>query len=395
MNLNDIMESTDRQKIFDNVLEEACRQWCVFIPESPERMDGEGFSNFFYEIFAQKEKEYIQQMQQTQEQAQPSEPQQPQEQAQPSEPPQPQEQAQAVKPTQPAQPSKTPEPQAPVEPAAPENAMPQPQKPGMAENETIQALLKLLNEQNMTGKAQDVSRLAWYIDGMSRQLDNALNELQQVKGQLAGMQESPAKGFFSNVVAAVESRIHAMQDRLSEIKDNFVEGARQAVEGFKQAGITALDKTVSFLGIKDSLNAMQEDVSQSLADTKKSIDRIETIGHELRSVGGHLKNVGRAVAYKEQEEVTGGVEGRFQAAILAPMRGTHTALCHIQNATLAAIGNVERLEQAAEAVREKKAAKQAEKPSVLKDLQELKVQAEAAAPAPAQDKQLKPKEASL
>lgn len=383
MNLNDIMESTNRQKIFDNVLEEACRQWCAFIPERPERMGGDGFSHFFYEIFEQKEKEHIQQMQQSQEPTQPSEP------------PHPQESMQTAEPAQSPEPSKTPEIQTPVEPVIPENEKPQPQEPGMVENETIQALLKILNDQNMTGKAQDVSQLAWYIDSMSRQLDIALNDLQQLKGQLAGMQESPANGFFSNVVSVVENKIHTMQERLSEIKDNFVAGAKQAVEGFKQAGITALDKTVSFLGIKDSLNAMQEDVSQSLDETKQSIDRLETIGHELRSVGGHLKNVGRAVTYKEQQEVTGGVEGRLQAAILAPMRGTHTALCHIQNATLAAIGNVERLEQAAEAVREKKAAKQAVKPSLLKDLQELKVQAEAASPAAAQDKQLKPKEATL
>lgn len=44
------------------VLEEACRQWCVFIDDVPERKDGEGFADFFYEIFEDKEKEYIQQI---------------------------------------------------------------------------------------------------------------------------------------------------------------------------------------------------------------------------------------------------------------------------------------------------------------------------------------------
>lgn len=59
MQIKDIVKSPERISIFDAVLEEACRQWCCFIDESPERKDGEGFANFFYEIFADKEREYL------------------------------------------------------------------------------------------------------------------------------------------------------------------------------------------------------------------------------------------------------------------------------------------------------------------------------------------------
>ena len=52
--------------VFDAVLEEACRQWCCFIDEAPERKDGEGFANFFYEIFLDKEKEYLENLPDTQ-----------------------------------------------------------------------------------------------------------------------------------------------------------------------------------------------------------------------------------------------------------------------------------------------------------------------------------------
>ena len=41
------------------ILEEACRQWCCFIDDAPERADGEGFAQFFYEIFELKEQEYM------------------------------------------------------------------------------------------------------------------------------------------------------------------------------------------------------------------------------------------------------------------------------------------------------------------------------------------------
>ena len=59
MDLRDILESKDRQMVFNTVLEEACRQWCAVIPDVPERMDGEGFADFFYEIFQEKGNEYI------------------------------------------------------------------------------------------------------------------------------------------------------------------------------------------------------------------------------------------------------------------------------------------------------------------------------------------------
>lgn len=59
MTIKDIVESPARLSIFDIILEEACRQWCDIIDEAPERKDGEGFASFFYEIFADKEQEYL------------------------------------------------------------------------------------------------------------------------------------------------------------------------------------------------------------------------------------------------------------------------------------------------------------------------------------------------
>ena len=62
MTIKDIVESPARLSIFDIVLEEACRQWFDIIDEAPERKDGEGFANFFYEIFADKEQEYLEEL---------------------------------------------------------------------------------------------------------------------------------------------------------------------------------------------------------------------------------------------------------------------------------------------------------------------------------------------
>ena len=59
MNLDDIVADPKRHKIFDTILEEACRQWCDFIGEAPERASGDGFARFFFDVFEMKEQEYM------------------------------------------------------------------------------------------------------------------------------------------------------------------------------------------------------------------------------------------------------------------------------------------------------------------------------------------------
>lgn len=287
----------------------------------------------------------------------------------------------------------------------------------LLENEAVRQFLQLLME-NRPDKGQDYSIMLWQMDNMENQLNRALEELHEVKGQLAEMQENPAKRFVSRMADAVEGRLHAAQEYLAEMKGRIVEGAREAVEDFKRTGVKALDRAVSALGIKKALESMQRGIGESIADVKKSIEKVENLGHELRSVGGHIKNAGRAIMGKERQTIDGGSEGSFQAAVLSPLRLEKTILTKLNNMALAAIGNMERLEQAAghtkeesvtEAEQEEQEAlgeiddldvlepppdKEKEKPSVLRDLQEKKAQAAAYTP-PVPDKGTKSHEAAL
>ena len=45
--------------------------------------------------------------------------------------------------------------------------------------------MKLLEENNRQGQASDLSQLMWYMDGMNRQFEAVLAELQEVREQLA------------------------------------------------------------------------------------------------------------------------------------------------------------------------------------------------------------------
>jgi hypothetical protein len=275
--------------------------------------------------------------------------------------------------------------------------------------EIMEQFLKLLSENGRAGQAQDLSRLLFYMDGMSRQLEAVRQELQVVNIQLAQAQNPPQKSTMQGMVNALQTKVQQTQRKLDGLREKIIQCAAHAIESFKRAGVSALDKAISAMGIHKTLEAIQQNISGSLDDTKKSIEKVETLGHELRSAGGHLKNAGRTVIGKETRQIDGGQEGHFQAAVLAPMRTVYKMLSSMNNATLAAIGNVERLETAAEAARESKKPPiqqtineekepepkekpgentRSEKPSIRQALNEKKAEA-TARPAPVPEKEHK------
>ena len=59
----------------------------------------------------------------------------------------------------------------------------------MEKSPAFQEFLKLLNENGRADQGQDLSLMAWYLDGMERQFDAVLQELQNVKAELALLPE--------------------------------------------------------------------------------------------------------------------------------------------------------------------------------------------------------------
>ena len=242
--------------------------------------------------------------------------------------------------------------------------------------------MKLLEENGRQGQAQDLSQLLEYMDGMNRQFDAVFKELQEVKAQLAQEQRPAVKKVMEGAATNLENKLEWARDMLAGLRERITDCAKNAMENFKEAGVSALDRAISAMRVKNVLESLQEHFSGMIADTKQNIEKLENVGHELRSVGGHLKNAGRAMTGKEALVVDGGQAGRFQAVVLAPMRATQKLLSGMNNATLAAIGGVEHLEQTAEAVRDLQAERMAQKPgkrlekkpSILQALAEKKAE---------------------
>lgn len=216
----------------------------------------------------------------------------------------------------------------------------------LLQNKDIRELIDLL-KQNNPSQGQEYAALLGQVEEMSQMLDKALRELQEVKAQLGGQRESGVKQAATKAAEAVEGRISAMRKALSDMTERIVKGAREAVEGFKHGGARALDMTVSLLGIKKGLEAMKNDLESSLQDVQKSIQTVEKVGHEMRSVGRHIRNAAHAVTGKEPLSAADRGEGRFQAAILAPLRKERDTLGKLLGLVDSVIRKLEKLEQAA------------------------------------------------
>lgn len=230
----------------------------------------------------------------------------------------------------------------------------------LIDNGDVKKLLSLLSKVE-GDRAKEFSQLIAYVDAMGRQFDRVSAELLQVRGQLNDMQQGPVKKALSAAVTGIENGVQAAWGRLAEIKEQIAEGAARAVEHVKHAGLAGLNKAVSFLGVKKTLNLLRADLNSSITDAKAMIAKVEAVGEELRSVGGHLKQAGRATIGKERQEVDASKEGRFQAGLLAPLRTVRDVLEHVGQSAGKAVGQLEKLEQAAE-----------KKPSVRENLQALK-----------------------
>ena len=181
------------------------------------------------------------------------------------------------------------------------------------DNGDVKKLLSLLSKVE-GDRAKEFSQLIAYVDAMGRQFDRVSAELVQVRGQLAELQQSPVKKALSAAVTGLEKGVHAARERLAAVKEQIAEGAARAVEEVKHAGLAGLNKAVSFLGVKKTLNLLRGDLHNTVTDAKATIAKVEAVGEELRSVGGHLKQAGRATVGKERQEVDASKEGRFQAS---------------------------------------------------------------------------------
>lgn len=255
------------------------------------------------------------------------------------------------------------------------------------ENQDFAALRQLMAEQGREQQASELDRLLQQMDTMERQLRAVSWELQLVKEQLASSgPRRPEQRFVAGLVQKLEGHLDSLRERVDALRAHMADWAKDTLELFKQSGVSALDKAMSALKVKNGLEQLHTGIQGCMEALRGGIHRVEQMGDELRQAGAHLHSAGRAATGKGPvRRLDTTQEGRFQSMVLMPLRLAARRLSCMNNASLAAIGAVERLEQAAQAAR---------KPSIREALAEKKAEA-AARPAPEPAQARKPQEAAL
>lgn len=233
----------------------------------------------------------------------------------------------------------------------------------LQDNDKIAQLLDLLEKSERQGQAADLRQLCGYVDSLEKQYAAVLAELQRVKGQLSEAAEENLSLSFA--VRATETRLERVQEQFSHLKNRLITWAEYTASDFMREGVSALDNIVAILAIRQALERVQDRLKAAARGVQSIIVQVEKVGHELRETGSHLANAGRAAVGREIRQEDTSQEGRFQAVVLAPLRGIKRSLSVMDRTADAALSQIERLERTAEQGRGKR-----ERPSVRQRLEQ-------------------------
>lgn len=90
-----------------------------------------------------------------------------------------------------------------------------------------------------------------------------------------------------------------MKQQLFEIKTEVKAKASGIVAEAKAKGKVALHKVSEFLGIKDKLESVRENVHKSIAETEHTLNKLDAFGRGMREAGQKIANTFRTFADKE------------------------------------------------------------------------------------------------
>ncbi|KPU45084.1 hypothetical protein OXPF_15620 [Oxobacter pfennigii] len=269
------------------------------------------------------------------------------------------------------------------------------QSAALLENEHVKELLAILKENRVSN--QDFMNVINYVGAMERQLDTAVNELIAMRRELSELrdqQSHPVRIAMQKAIRALEEKITETRARLESVKADIIEGCKNAVAAFREKGVEALHGLDSFLHIRQGLQAIRDGMDRNIQFDEQSMKKIAGISTEYHEAGKHVKNIGRAALGKETVQEAKPM-GRLAKAMQAPYRLDRSFSDAIKQQAVSALNSLDKLEQRVQLQRTDKTEKAREKkPSILRNLQDLKEQA-AQTPKKAPVSQQKKQEASL
>jgi len=236
----------------------------------------------------------------------------------------------------------------------------------VTENEYVKELLGILKD---NGKdTSGLTALFGHIGEMENFVKRAEERIADMKSQLDSMKEvqnHPIKNTLKNTIKALETKVAEIKAQLSELKNNIIDGCKSAVAAFKAKGITVLSNIASFFRIKNGLQAMKNNIDNSINNCDKAVIKIKSFAKEYHSAGRHIKNMARVMVGKKPID-TQKEAGKLAKVVAAPYNAHKAVLTGLKNTIDKTVTTLGQLEQSAETKRGERTA--AKKPTLMERL---------------------------
>ncbi len=205
----------------------------------------------------------------------------------------------------------------------------------LTNEEVIRELLELLKKNAMKEQANDVFEICSYVDGLEKKIDSMTEELTNMQNQIKEMQEDTlvnnAKKALSEAQERLNTRCKQIKSQVFQVKVQVKSTAKSIVYETKVKGREALYRVSEFLGIKNKLLNIRENVRGAIRTTDKDIAKTALLGKGLREAGQTAANAFRTFAdklevdYSQKEQ-----KHTITKAVLAPMKAVNNVLVSME-----------------------------------------------------------------
>lgn len=174
----------------------------------------------------------------------------------------------------------------------------------MTGEEVLQQILGALNGNGMQQAANGVYELCAYVDSMTHKVEDMTEEIARLREDIQKMQEDTftnrLKKSLSEAADRLEKRCEEIKQQIFEVKESIKNKAGEIMADFKMRGKAALNRVSEFFCLKDKLVGIRNKVKEGIADTNRTIAKIDSFGKGMREAGQKVANTFRTFADKEE-----------------------------------------------------------------------------------------------
>lgn len=169
-------------------------------------------------------------------------------------------------------------------------------------------LVAYLKEAHRSEDAATVFVMAAYITQMEEKMEQAVQQIAELKSQMNLMQENQTKetenlsGYLEEITEALHVQYGGVKTELKDIEQNFANRAHKIVENTRQKGVEALNDVSEFFKIRERLQGLQGKITTMLSGVEQAITRIDAFGSGMQEAKRQSANALRALMGKPEKE---------------------------------------------------------------------------------------------